>query len=43
MTSGKRMEIIKLSLIHTRALRRNESFPDRLVISDAALEPKPEG
>lgn len=34
------MEIIKLSAIHTRALRRNKSFADRLGISDAALEPK---
>lgn len=37
------MEIIKLSLIHTRPRRRNKSFADRLGISDAALEPKPEG
>jgi hypothetical protein len=31
------MEIIKLSSIHTRAVRRNKSFADRLGISDEAL------
>ena len=37
------VEIIKLSLIYTRALRRNNNFAGRLDISDGALELKSEG